>query len=292
MRITSFTIFNQLTRSLQERMQRMSVFSERLSSGKIINKPSDDPYAIAQAMDYKVSINEIEQYKKNIDGADGNLGLTDSIMSSVSTVLTRARELAVQAATGTQTASNRAAIAEEIAKLRDELLRLSGTKSGDRYIFSGLKTDTDPFNGVFAYMGDTSEMNVLVGRDSTVAVNVTGDEAFSYSGETYFETLDNLYNSLTSNDVTGVRTSITLTDNALTQVSNVRADIGARMNYIADIKTMLEGRDTSLKISLSNTEDSDIAGTVSELSKIQVALESLRASGAKVLSQSLLDFLR
>jgi len=42
---------------------------------------------------------------------------------------------------------------------------------------------------------------------------------------------------------------------------------------------------------LSNTEDDDIAGTISELTKIQVSLESLRASGAKILSQSLMDFL-
>ncbi|RJQ45414.1 MAG: flagellar hook-associated protein 3 [Nitrospiraceae bacterium] len=291
MRITSFTIFNQMTRSLQERIRDMSVQSERLSTGKKINKPSDDVFGLANGMDYKVRINEMEQYMKNIDEADSQLGLTDTIMSSAANALIRARELALQASTDTQTASDRASIAEEIASLRDETLRLSQTKFRDRYIFSGYKTDAQPFDAGFNYSGDTNMINVLIDRDSTVSINVTGDEAFSYGGETYFETLDNLYNALTSNDVTAIRASTTSLDNALGQIANVRADVGARMGYLERLKSTHADRSTSLKMLLSDLEDTDLAGTISELTKIQYALESLRASGSKVLSQSLMDFL-
>jgi flagellar hook-associated protein 3 FlgL len=291
MRITSFTIFNQLTRALQEGMKNMSFFSERLSSGKKINKPSDDVYGMMDAMAYKVTINEIDQYKKNIDNADSQLGLTDTVMSSVADMLSRARELAVQGSTGTQTPSNRTSIAQEIASLRDEALRLSQTKFRDRYIFSGYKTDMAPFDASFNYQGDTNKINVLIDNGSTIALNVTGDEAFSSGGETYFETLDNLYNALTTNDQTSMQASITLLDNATAQVANVRADVGARMNYLEKLKSTHEDRNTALQTVLSNTEDDDIASTVSELSKIQVSLEALRVSGSKILSQSLMDFL-
>jgi len=269
----------------------MSVQSERLSTGKKINKPSDDVFGLANGMDYKVRINEMEQYMKNIDEADSQLGLTDTIMSSAANALIRARELALQASTDTQTASDRASIAEEIASLRDETLRLSQTKFRDRYIFSGYKTDAQPFDAGFNYSGDTNMINVLIDRDSTVSINVTGDEAFSYGGETYFETLDNLYNALTSNDVTAIRASTTSLDNALGQIANVRADVGARMGYLERLKSTHADRSTSLKMLLSDLEDTDLAGTISELTKIQYALESLRASGSKVLSQSLMDFL-
>ena len=291
MRITSFAIFNQMTKSLQEGMREMFLYSERLSSGKKINKPSDDVYGMMDAMGYKVTLNEIDQYKKNIDDADSHLGITDTVMSSVATIISRAREIAVQTATGTQTAGDRAVASEEIANLRDEALRLSQTKFRDRYIFSGYKTDTVSFNAGFIYQGDSNKINVLVDRDSTIAVNVTGTEAFSWGGETYFETLDNLYNALRNNNQSEIQSSITSLDNATNQVANVRADVGARMNYIERLKSSQEDRDTSLKTLLSNTEDTDIAETVSELAKIQVSLEALRASGAKVLSQSLMDFL-
>ncbi len=297
MRITSFAIFNQMTRSLQERMKEMFLYSDRLSSGKKINKPSDDVYGMMEAMGYKVTINEIDQYKKNIDDADSQLGLTDSVMSSVATIVARARELAVQTSSGTQTAEDRAVASEEIANLRDEALRLSQTKLRDRYIFSGYKTDTAPFDAGFNYQGDANEINVLVDRDSTIAVNVAGDEAFSVGGTTFMETLDDLDYALKNNilDQTGpppgIRQAITALDNAIDQIANVRADVGARMNYLERLKSTQEDRDTSLKTLLSNTEDTDIAGTISELTKIQVSLESLRASGAKVVSQSLMDFL-
>ena len=111
-------------------------------------------------------------------------------------------------------------------------------------------------------------------------------------GETYFKTLDDLYNALQTNNQTAVQSSITLLDNATNQVSNVRADVGARMNYLETLKSAQEDRSVTFQGMLSNTEDTDIASTVSELAKIQVSLEALRTSGAKMLSQSLLDFLQ
>lgn len=291
MRIASFTIFNQMTRALQEGMRNMYLFSERLSSGKKINKPSDDVYGMMNAMGYKVTLNEIDQYKKNIDSADSQLALTDNIMSSAADIISRARELAVQGASGTLTAADRLSMAQEMASLRDEVIRLSQTKFRDRYIFSGYKTDTMPFDASFNYQGDDNAMNVLIDNGSTVALNVTGTDAFSSGGETYFKTLDDLYNSLVSDDQTSIQASITLLDNATNQIANVRADVGARLNYIERLKSTHEDRDTSLQTLLSNTEDDDITSTVSELSKIQVTLEALRTSGAKILSESLMNFL-
>jgi flagellar hook-associated protein 3 FlgL len=285
-----------MTRALQEGIGYVSLYSERLSSKKI-NKPSDDVYGMMHAMGYKVTLNEIDQYKKNIDDADSQLGLTDSVMSSVATIVARARELAVQTSSGTQTAEDRAVAAEEIANLRDEAFRLSQTQLRGRYIFSGYKTDTSPFNAGFNYQGDSGEMNVLVDRDSTIAVNVTGDEAFSVGGTTFMETLNDLNYALENNilDQTGpspgIRQAITALDDATDQIANVLADIGARMNYLERLKSNHEDRNTTLKTLLSNTEDDDITTTVSELAKIQVSLEALRASGAKVMSQSLMDFL-
>ncbi|MBI5741909.1 MAG: flagellar hook-associated protein FlgL [Nitrospirae bacterium] len=295
MRITSFTIFNQLTRSLQERMLEMYEYSERLSTGKKINKPSDDVFGMVKSMDYKVSINEIDQYRKNTSEAESYLGLTDTIMGSAADVLARARELAVEASTGTQTAENRAGIAVEIASLRDELLRLSQTQLGDKYIFSGYKTDTQPFDDVtFAYEGDANDINVFIARDSTLTVNITGEEAFSYGGESFFETLDNLYNVLTDSNSTEdtISAFITTIDNDIAQVANARAKVGARWSRLEDLKYYLDERDVTLQMLLSNTEDADIAGTISEIAKIEVALESLRASGSNVISQSLMDFLQ
>jgi flagellar hook-associated protein 3 FlgL len=292
MRVTAFTIFNQITRAFHENTRSMAKFSERLTTGKKINKPSEDATSTMKIMNYKVNIKEIEQYKRNISDAEAHLGFAETALSSAANILTRARELAVEAATGTLNPENRAAIAEEIANLRDELLSLANSKFRNRYIFAGFKTDTQAFDSSFNYQGDSGEINVMIDRGATIAVNIPGNIAFSYGGVTFMETLDDLVTALNNNDETGIGNAITNIDNALDQVANVRADIGARLNYLDGLKLTQEDRSITFQTFLSETEDTDIAETVSELAKAEIALQSLRQSSAQILSQSLLNFLR
>lgn len=291
MRITSFTIFNQLTRSLHENLKILSKYSDRLSSGKKINKPSDDVSGMMKALDYKLTLNKIDKYRRNIEKTESQLGFTDTTLSSVVTSVTRARELAVQGSTGTQTADDRAAIAAEVTQLRDEVLRLSNSQFQSRYIFSGYKTDTQSFDATYTYQGDTNEIDVVIDANATMALNITGDTAFSYGGKSFMESLDDLRYALENNIVSGIQDGITEMDNALKQLANVRSDVGAKLNALDNLKFNLDDRDLSFQTLLSNTEDTDIAGTISEISKTGVALESLRASGSKILSQSLMDFI-
>ena len=206
--------------------------------------------------------------------------------------MTRARELAVQASSGTQTAASRAAIAEEIEGLRDQMLNLANTKFRNRYIFSGYQTDTAAFDSGYNYQGDSGQISVTIDKNATMALNVVGSATFSISGTTFMEHLDDFYNALVADNETAIQSAITNMDNALDHTANVRADLGSKLTYIDDLKFGLDNRDFTLKTFLSNIEDNDIAETASEIAKTELALQSLRQSGSKVLQQSLLDFLR
>jgi flagellar hook-associated protein 3 FlgL len=272
-------------------MTRLARYSDRLSSGKKISKPSDDVSIMKRSMDYKISIGEIDQLRRNIGDAEAQVGFTETVMSSVSDVLTRARELAVQGANGSQTAQSRAALAQEVANLRDELLRLANSKFRNRYIFSGYLTNVPSYDSSFNYKGDSGEIKVTVDRNATLAVNKPGDQVFEVSGVTFFESLDNLYNGLVNNNVTDIQSEITSIESALDKVADVRAELGAKLRYLDDQKTSLDDRDVMLRTLLSETEDADIAETVSEIAKTELTLEALRSSGVRVLQQSLFDFL-
>jgi flagellar hook-associated protein 3 FlgL len=300
MRITSTMLFNQITRALQKNLKALADPSERLSTGKRINKPSDDAIGMSRAMDYKVRIEENNQYMRNTDDAYSFIQYADTVMSSATSSLTRAKELAIQGATDTQSPESRASIAKEVASLRDEMLALANSKMRDRYIFSGYKIDTASFDTSFSYQGDSGEMNVMIDRTATVAVNIPGDTAFSSGGKTFMKTLDDLRYALENNivnqpnpltDPPGIREAITELDNDIDQVANVRADIGARLTYLDKQKTNLEDRSFTFKEFLSNTEDADITESVSEISRAEMALQSLRQSAVNIMSQSLLDFL-
>ena len=182
MRISTLQVYRQASDSLMRSLSDLYRLNERISSGKRINKPSDDPTGTSRAMAYKVSIAAGEQYLGNIDGAASALTSADSTLSSVNTALTRVKALAVQGASDLTGESSQKALAAEVAQLRDQILSLANTKVGGGYIFSGFRTDTAAFDtSSYAYQGDSGAINVGIGNGVLLSRNVTGDAVFQYS---------------------------------------------------------------------------------------------------------------
>lgn len=357
MRITSFMIFDQLSRSILRELDNYSRLNNRLGTGKKIAKPSDDVVGMMKAMGYKVSISGNNQYRRNIDAAGVQLDFTDKVMNSVSEALQKLGDLA---STGAHWDDNREVYAQQAAGLRDYLLDLSNSKLGQAYVFSGFKTDSNAFaynpaTNQYDYKGDAGQTSVSIDKGAAIPVNVQGSKAFSVSlsGSTpaalpggtpvsYTQSTDPLTGVTTvaveignagdpeydtfrfSNsidmanvlsyawqckDINGselnadpalsqkmaenrIAALAKPLDDAGTQALGVQAEIGARQARINDQSERL-GRDTlSLQNALSDIEDADMDETATEILKIQTALEAMRASASRVVSQSLLDFLR
>src|SRR5690606_22388135 len=143
----------------------------------------DDPAAVVKAMRYRSQLIEVEQYLANINDAVSWLNATESALAEAGAALQRARELALDGANGNKTASDRQAIAQEVEQLIHHLIQVANATVGDRYLFSGLKTDTPPYGnlpptGVPPYEGDHNARKVEISPGVTLEVNVVGDEAF------------------------------------------------------------------------------------------------------------------
>lgn len=132
------------------------------------------------------------------------------------------------------------------------------------------------------------------GPRTTVEVRDTDDTTVldTFSFDNFLQMTDILMTSLQDNDVTRARAILRPLQDALNAVLNVQADIGARMNKVYDQKMRLEDGTLGLKSTLSATEDADIVESVIGMSKAEVALQALRSSSARILSQSLMDYLR
>src|SRR3989442_9916912 len=111
MRVTTQSLSNQVQQSLQQAFQRMSQTQEAISSGKRINRLSDDPFDAVRAIDLGNVAASLDQYDKNINSALPVLNQTDAVLGDVSDALNRAKELAVAMANGTLSSQDRAAAA-------------------------------------------------------------------------------------------------------------------------------------------------------------------------------------
>jgi flagellar hook-associated protein 3 len=179
MRITTFMLFNQFTSSLSKNLSELGRVQEQLSTGKRLTKPSDDVIATRGSMAYKVSINALEQFNRNINEGISTLGLTENMLSASEKILNRARELAVSESNDTATGETRELTSFEIQNLFNELIDIGNSKLKNKYIFSGYRTSTQAFDSSGLYQGDTNNIEIFINDGIKTRINTTGDTAFS-----------------------------------------------------------------------------------------------------------------
>ena len=175
--------FRQGIDNILSQQARLNETQLQLSTGKKINRPSDDPSASTQLLKLSTLKSKTEQYNRNIESARNQLQLQESVLNSVTNVLQRVRELTIQANNATQNNESRAAIADEIYNRIDELLQYANTKDPDgEYIFSGFNARSQAFvesGGDYNYQGDQGERMLQISEDLQVAVRSSGVDVFA-----------------------------------------------------------------------------------------------------------------
>jgi flagellin-like hook-associated protein FlgL len=140
-------------------------------------------------MDYQVTINDNNQYKNNIAGATANLNITSTSLTGIASSLTVLTNL-ISNTSGSTDPVIVASSSQQAAQIRDELYNYSNTKNGNGYIFSGFRTNQQPYAilnqplgtvppTAYVYNGDAGALNVPIDRGATMQANVTGNDAFS-----------------------------------------------------------------------------------------------------------------
>ena len=152
MRVTQRQLYGNVVNRMGNALSSLVDSNLQASSQKRINKPSDDAVGMTRVLNYRTSLESINQYSKNVKTASGWLNLADNTLLSVSTQLTRATELAEQAATGTMSSENREQVSYELRQVYEQLIQLANTKYSDNYIFAGHKNDEPPFKKALSAM--------------------------------------------------------------------------------------------------------------------------------------------
>ncbi len=180
-RVTSLMMFRQFTKSLNSHLNDMGKVQNQLATGKRITKPSDDVIGLRGTMAYKVSLNDLSQYTRNIDEGIGSLALTESALTSMTHILERTRELALNESSDTGNDATREITNYEVRNLFNELVNIGNSKNRDKYLFSGYFTRTAAFDASGTYQGDSNNIDIYIGDGIKSRTNISGDVAFSES---------------------------------------------------------------------------------------------------------------
>jgi flagellar hook-associated protein 3 len=179
MRVTAFMLFKQFTDSVSRNLGKLGAAQEKLGTGRKITKPSDDVVLTRMSMSYKVEINAVKQYERNVNEGVSRLGFTENLISSARQVINRARELAVAESSDTSTSETREITSYEIQNLRGEILSYANTRFRNKYIFSGYRTDTETFDASGNYQGDMNDIEIYIKQGIKARINISGSDAFT-----------------------------------------------------------------------------------------------------------------
>lgn len=254
--VTSMNAQNQMAKS----QQALSSSFAKLASGMRINNAADDAAGLGVAKSMNAQVRSYAVAERNTNDGISMLQTADGGAEQVHGLLTRMRELAVQASNGSMSSNDYANIDKEYQQNLQEIDRVASSVQ---------------FNGINLLSGATASKGFQVGIGTAatdkISVNFGGVDATSLSVNT---------SSVTS--AANAQTAITALDSAINTLSGKRADFGASMNRFGAAVSNLQSMQTNTAAALSRIQDTDIAKETANLSKNQV----LSQAGAAILSQA------
>ena len=300
-RITQESINRTTLSNINLNIKKMQEIQEKLSSGKQLNRPSDDPSGTRKVLGLKTEELQFQQFSDNTEAARDQINYTFNTLESIQEILSQVKGLTMQASNDTLGQSERKIIASELNELLESVLQFTNTDNNGRYIFSGTKTSTAPFSAVrdsngrissVSYTGNNEEIKYQVGTNTYIQVNTPGGTFFQ--DNEIFSTLISLRDTLEAStfDSSAFLDMRNTLDTATDTLSTEITKFGAKANRLEMTAHSLENSQIALKELISYTEDADVASLIMDLKRQENVLQSSLQTGARIIQPTLLDFLR
>jgi flagellar hook-associated protein 3 FlgL len=311
MRVTANTFPNSLIDQLNSLSQRQNKLQTQAATGQLIRLPEDDPVAMRRVLDMQAESKTVGQYQRNIARHQELATATFDVMKGVKTISDRVREISISA-DGLKSQPELTLYAKEVTELIKQGVQEMNSKNRGDYLFAGTASDQLPFamttdaNGNVTgvtYQGNTTLAESEIATGITLSAQAVGENTSgtgprgvitdSRSGADFFNHLISLQNNLLSGNLPAIEN----TDRA-----NLGADEDNLLYHLGGngaIQARLQASDAiagqrtqSLEVLVSKEADADLAQTVVRLSQTQTAYQAALQSAGRILSSSLLDYLK
>lgn len=237
---------------------QQSTTMARLASGYRINNASDDAAGLAISEGMKANIRGFRQANRNANDGISLVQIAEGGLNEVSNMLTRLRELAIQAASDTIGDRERSYTDVEYQQLKEEIERVS---------------QTTEFNGVPLINGVGGIFDIQVG-----VKNDQFNDRISFDSTGTNSTLDGLQIAdLSVIDKLSAQDSLAFVDDAIQSVSGMRANIGAFQSRLQSASSNLMISDENLSAANSRIRDTDVAAESTNLAKTNVLMQAATA---------------
>lgn len=312
MRVTGNMLSSNLLGNLYTNLKSLNKYQNQISANRKILRLSDDPVGAVSSFQIESDINKSEQMSKNISDAQSWLTQTETSLSDINSLLTRAKELVVSAGNGTYTSEQRTAIKEELQELQTHFVDLANTKFVGKYIFGGYNTTSQPFtlneDGTLSYNSITDIANATdseiqaeksqirqynVSTTTKFDVSISGIQLVGVGDENIYNLFDGLINCIENDDVTGEIASYgEKFSNAQSKILTLLSDVGGRQTGLDIMAARYESENINLNELYTKVAGIDQAEVITQEKMAENTYNAALQVGAKIIQNSLVDFLR
>ncbi|NCA70290.1 MAG: flagellar hook-associated protein 3 [Sphingobacteriia bacterium] len=297
-RISTAMMFDRSVDTMMRQSADLLKTSQQISSGRRVLTPSDDPAAAARALATTQSLAINTQYARNQGYAEDALNLFEGTLASVTEHILYVRERTVQAGHGGLSPTDQGVIAGDLRAQFGALMGLANTRnaSGDA-VFAGYKSHVQPFQGSLEngveYVGDAEARTMRVSWSRDMAVSVQGDQVFGRLLDTFRDLVLTLEDPSAPDEHRArvVADALVGFDQALDDVLNVRARVGAQQVELEQLSLINGDMDFQLRTILSDYQDVDYAAAISHFVQQQTMLQAAQQSFMRISGLSLFNYL-
>ena len=262
MRVTTNIAAINAQRNLVNSQRVMSKSMAQLASGSRINIAADDAAGLAISERLKSSIRSARQANRNANDGISMVQTAEGGLNEIGNIVTRLRELGIQASSDTVGDTERGFIHKEVSQLKDEMQRIASTTAwGKTKLLDG----------------STPVFDFQIGIH-----NNAEEDRISYNAAQNNASLDQL--GLAGIDYTskeGAQQSLALLDTAQTSINGYRANLGALQNRLASTVDNLAVYEENMSAANSRIRDTDVAQASSEMTRNNILLQAGTATLAQ-----------
>jgi flagellar hook-associated protein 3 FlgL len=300
-RITALMTSQATTADLATDFDRLSDTESELSSGKSINQPSDNPYGASVVLSLNSQLSALSSYAGNISDGTNWLNTASGALSDIQNMVQTVRELTVEGANGTNSATSDQSAAQEVNQLIDQIKQTANTSYNGSYVFSGTATTTAPYEtgANDAYQGNSGTVTREIGPGSNVQINtniagILGSGSGSNDG-LLLSTLRQISADLSSG-TSAAQTSLGTTDLSaldanLNSLEATQANVGSITNRLSIASAGIQSTQSADNTELASTQDANMAQLATTYSTESAGYQAALQAGAQIIQESLLNFL-
>lgn len=279
--------------SVQRGQQEAARLQRQIVTGRKFERLSDAPLDARSVLEHDADLRASEQYNRNIEAAQARLAIADSTTDAITDLLSRARELSIQAGSDTVSAEQRLGAQAEIQAIRDSMIQLANREFNGAYVFGGTYADLpplDPAGALDATFPARGAPRYEIGPGMTALAAHDAGQMFIDSD--VIASLDALDAALGANDVPGIEAAGTQLTGAIENVQTLVADVGARQASLDMAQERQAIVDETVSIRRSTLVDAPIEEAITKLVAVQSAYQASLLTTTRLLETSLVNYLR